>query len=128
MVYRITSTQLSARHENYTESNFLTDVKDKCTEIVEQVLGLEQSREENYCIQELFHTFQSLQRKSISLFRVCCVTITFVVLIGLLAHVSLSIADPLKFLPHLNLGTATFIIYQNWPKKYQQQCLYLNQS
>jgi len=51
MAYRITSTQLSARHENYTESNFLTDVKDKRTEIVEQVLGLEQSRETNYCIQ-----------------------------------------------------------------------------
>jgi len=47
MVYRITSTQLSAIHENYTESNFLTDVKDKFTEIVEQVLGLEQSRETN---------------------------------------------------------------------------------
>jgi len=62
MVYRITSTRLSARHENYTESNFLTDVKDKCTEIVEQVLGLEQSRETNYCIQVLFYTFQSLQR------------------------------------------------------------------
>jgi len=62
MVYRITSTQLWARHENYTESNFLTDVKDKCTEIVEQVLGLEQSHETNYCIQVLFYTFQSLQR------------------------------------------------------------------
>ena len=44
MVCRITSTQLSARHENYTENNLLTDVKDKRTEIVEQVLGLEQSR------------------------------------------------------------------------------------
>ena len=62
MVYRITSAQLSARHGNYTESNFLTDVKDKCTEIVEQVLGLEQSRETNYCIQVFFYTFQSLQR------------------------------------------------------------------
>ena len=62
MVYRITSTQLSARHENYTESNFWTDVKDKCTEIVEQVLGLEQSRETNYYIQVLFYAIQSLQR------------------------------------------------------------------
>jgi len=61
MVYRRTSTQLSARHENYTESNFLTDVKDKCTEIVEQVLGLEQSRETNYYMQVLFYTIQSLQ-------------------------------------------------------------------
>jgi len=62
MVYRITSTQLPARHENYTESNFLTDVKDKCTEIVEQVPGLEQSHETNYYIQVLFYTIQSLQR------------------------------------------------------------------
>jgi len=46
---------------------------------------------------------------------------------ALLPHVSLSTADPLKFLPHLNLGTATFIIYQNWSKKYQQQRLHLNQ-
>jgi len=62
MVYRKASTQLSARHENYTESNFLMEIKDKRTEIVEQVLGLEQSRETHYCIEVLFHTFQSLQR------------------------------------------------------------------